>query len=75
MKEPKEKTIILRADLINSDTPNYISDISFNKFENNPEYSRNIIDLSDKSEREKLNIIFYLMDKFDKIVIYEKKEN
>jgi hypothetical protein len=72
---PKEKIITIRADFVNADTPVYISDTSFNKFENNPEFSRNIIDLSGKSEREKLNIIFDLMDNFDKIIIYEKKES
>ena len=70
----KEKIQILRADFINSETPNYVNDISFNKFENNPEYSRRIIDLKDKKEKEKLLLIFDLIDSFSQIVIFEKKE-
>jgi hypothetical protein len=71
----KDKIIMLRADFVNNNTPNYITDISFTKVEGNPEYSRRIIELEGKTEREKLAIIFNLIDSFDKIVLFERKEN
>jgi hypothetical protein len=74
MSKKEEKPVIIRADFINSDTPNYVNDISFVKFESNPEYSRRIIDLKDKTEKEKLLLIFDLIDNFSEIVIFEKRE-
>ena len=71
---PKEKIILIRADFINSDTPTYVNDISFNKYEGNPEYSRRIVNMEDMPEKEKLMTIYSMIDNFKQIVIYEKKD-
>ena len=74
MAQKKEKIKILRADFVNADTPNYIGDITFKKVEGNEMYSRRFVDLEGKTEREKLSIIFSLLDNFNQVVIFEMKE-